>query len=399
MQTSHGHLSYCTNIHPGETWEEHFACIRNSVPQVKSVVCPDAPFGIGLRLSGKACRELSEEKNLLQFRDWLHNAGCYVFTMNGFPFGNFSVSPVKEDVHRPDWTTKARKQYTISMFTILEQLLPQDMEGSISTSPLSYRHWFTGEASRKKTFEKATGNILEVVSHLAAIYERSGKMLHLNPEPEPGGLLENTREFIEWYNEYYLPMGMIFFAKQGKVGSRVEEQLRKHVRLCYDVCHSALAYEQAGEVRSELNGHGISVGKVQVSSALKIDLTSQRTEKLVTLARFNEPVYLHQVVARDSGNRLHAFSDLPEAMHSLQKENFVECRVHFHVPVFSESYDLLSSTRDDILETISEPGLSSHWEVETYTWNILPEGLQIPLNDSISRELEWVLMNMKGSLT
>jgi hypothetical protein len=393
MQTSHGHLCYCTNIHPGETWTEHFAEIRASVPLVSSTVSDGKPFGLGLRLSANACFDLAQDKNLQEFKEWLEESDSYVFTMNGFPYGNFSGSPVKQLVHKPDWRTAERREYTIALFDILAQLLPEGLEGSISTSPLSYRHWFKDERSMREGFEKTTQNILEVVAHLANIYQRSGKILHLNPEPEPCGLLENTAEFIQWYNEYYIPMGIVFMKK--KVKENAEEHLRRHLRLCYDVCHSALAYENIQEVQSALKSNGILTGKVQLSSALSIDLRHNRIEKLKSLWQFNEPVYLHQVVARDAHQNLHRYKDLPEAVYALQNRELVECRIHFHVPVFSENYELFSSTQDDIVQTLSSPDISTHWEVETYTWNVLPKGLQAPLADSISRELNWVISNMK----
>ena len=57
-----GHLTYCTNIHPGETWGETRANIKEHVRAVKAALCPDAPFGVGLRLSGAAAEELRGEQ-------------------------------------------------------------------------------------------------------------------------------------------------------------------------------------------------------------------------------------------------------------------------------------------------------------------------------------------------
>jgi len=118
------HLTYCTNIHPGESWTETFHNLKKYIPGIKQEVSPDSPFGIGLRLSDKASRSLLEEANLQDFKKWLEENHCYVFTLNGFPFGSFHLQTVKDRVHQPDWTTKERLDYTFRLFKILAALLP-----------------------------------------------------------------------------------------------------------------------------------------------------------------------------------------------------------------------------------------------------------------------------------
>src|ERR1044071_9322074 len=133
MKTYHGHLSYCTNIHAGESWSEHFESIQKHIPAIKQKVSPVKPFGVGLRLSNIASLELYKKENLLAFQNWLKKCNCYVFTMNGFPYGSFHQTKVKEHVHTPDWTTTDRVEYTIRLAHILSALLPEGMEGGIST--------------------------------------------------------------------------------------------------------------------------------------------------------------------------------------------------------------------------------------------------------------------------
>ena len=129
MFTNGYHLTYCTNIHPGETWEETFYNLKRYNSEVKAEVSPDAPFGIGLRLSDKGSRSLLEEDNLLNFKNWLAENDCYIFTMNGFPFGGFHHQTVKDQVHHPDWATPERLDYTLRLFDILETILPAGMDG------------------------------------------------------------------------------------------------------------------------------------------------------------------------------------------------------------------------------------------------------------------------------
>ena len=87
------------------------------------------PFGIGLRVSEAASLQLINPVTLTEFKQWLKDNNAYVFTMNGFPYGDFHHTVVKENVHRPDWTTTKRKEYTIRLFKILQALLPQGYGG------------------------------------------------------------------------------------------------------------------------------------------------------------------------------------------------------------------------------------------------------------------------------
>src|SRR4051794_9931301 len=129
MKTQHGYLTYCTNIHAGENWHEHFDALKKNFPSIKERISPFQPMGIGLRLSNEASIELVNEENLSDFKIWLHEQNAYVFTMNGFPYGGFHNTRVKDNVHKPDWTTNERVAYTLRLFEILKELLPEGMDG------------------------------------------------------------------------------------------------------------------------------------------------------------------------------------------------------------------------------------------------------------------------------
>src|SRR5262245_57985240 len=117
MKLSRGwHLAYCTNIHRGETWPETFAALQRHTLAVRDGVSPGKPYAIGLRLSHQAASQLKEPSTLKEFRQWLERENCYVFTINGFPYGQFHGGRVKEQVYAPDWTTRARLEYTNLLF-------------------------------------------------------------------------------------------------------------------------------------------------------------------------------------------------------------------------------------------------------------------------------------------
>ncbi len=397
MQLATGHLTYCTNIHPGETWPAHFTALKNNFPAIKMQVSPYKAMGIGLRLSNVASIELQKLENLSVLKQWLAENDAYVFTMNGFPYGEFHHTVVKDQVHVPDWTTSLRVDYTIRMFRILAELLPKGMDGGISTSPLSYRHWHKTAHELQQAKAIGTANILLVAEELIKIKRSTGVTLHLDIEPEPDGILETGEEFINWYEDILLPMGKESIGKKFNIPADEAEQLiKEHITLCYDVCHFAIGYEQHQQVIDELAAKGLKVGKIQISAALKATLPTDadmREPIKNAFARFNESTYLHQVVAKKINGKLLRYPDLPEALGDIDNEMVEQWRAHFHVPIFTEEYGLVQSTQSDIVALLNihkNKAFTTHLEVETYTWGVLPDAKKLPLNDSIVRELNWV---------
>jgi len=389
-------LTYCTNIHPSNGWDEVFMSLRRYAPALKARLAPDAPFGIGLRLSGAESRELLEGDRLLLFRDWLDEQRLYVFTLNGFPYGPFHGQPVKAQVHAPDWRDEERVAYTLRLIEILAFLLPDGMDGGISTSPLSYKQWVdTGDAA---TWELLTRNVMRVAEALVRARQERGKLLHLDIEPEPDGLLENSSELVRFFEDCLLTSGARGLARS--LGTSVEQariHLLEHIRVCFDTCHVAVAYEDPAEVLDRFAGAGIRVGKVQISSALKAVLPHYAPERMDlerALQPFAESTYLHQVVQRNYDGTVKQYPDLVDALPEVYAPRAAEWRVHFHVPIFIERFADFGSTQRDILRTLEllrERRFTRHLEIETYTWAVLPPALKLELGESIGREYEWVL--------
>jgi len=390
------HLTYCTNIHPGETWDEVFKSLQEYSLGIKKEFSPDKPFGIGLRLSQISAATLLKEGKLQEFKEWLLANDLYVFTMNGFPFGDFHDTVIKDNVHRPDWRTLERINYTQDLFEILTFLLPEGMEGGISTSPLSYKLWFESKEALEKVKSETCSSLMRIVVQLAEIKERTGKLLHLDLEPEPDGVLENTQEVIDFFNDYLLSEGLLEIEEKLKCTSdEARSYILTHLQVCYDVCHFALAYEKPEEVMQQFEKHGIRIGKIQISAALKCEKSSKVsvTEQQECLRQFDEPNYLHQAVVKQKDGKLKHFSDLREGILAMNAVDFEEIRTHFHVPVFVSDFQVLKATQTDIIEALElwkKTNYSKHLEVETYTWTILPENLQTDIASSVVRELEWV---------
>jgi hypothetical protein len=368
------HLAYCTNIHRGNDWPETLASLEKYTLAVKERVSPDRPYAIGLRLSDLASRQLSEPRTLDHFRNWLAQHNCYVFTINGFPFGQFHGTRVKEQVYRPDWTQPDRLAYTNRLFDLLARLLPEDVEGSVSTLPGSFKEFIHTPEQRAQICE----NLWRCLDHVSECSARHGRHLHLDVEPEPLGLFETSAETVRFFQEM----------EQHRPG---DPRLLAFLGVNYDACHLAVEYEEPAAVVAALQKQGIRIGKIHLSSALKIVPDPPARE---WLRLFADDTYLHQVVARAPDGSLRRDKDLDVALE--RPPGDLEWCIHFHVPLHAEALTHGHTTAPHLLELLDllalEPGLCPHLEMETYTWEVLPEELRAnSVIEQVVREYDWCL--------
>lgn len=380
-----GHLSYCTNIHAGETLQEVTAGLARYLPGIKAAVAPDRPFGVGLRLGHAAAEGLRDRAALEALKRLLAEGGCYVFTLNAFPYGAFHGRAVKENAYRPDWSEPERLAYTNHAANLLAELLPPGEEGSVSTVPGTFKPWAAGR------LEAIVDHLMRHVAHLVALRERSGQTIVLALEPEPHCYLETIEESVAFFkHRLFSREGVARLAALARLSPAVAEAaLRRHLGVCYDVCHAAVEFEDAKASVASLRAAGIAIGKLQLSSALRVASLDAHSRQ--SLAAFAEPVYLHQAVEKSDG-RLRRYADLPEALAGAAAG--AELRVHFHVPVFLEKMEHFGTTQAFLAEILAlhraEP-ISRHLEVETYTWDVLPASYRAAgLGEAIARELNWV---------
>lgn len=388
------HLTYCTNIHAAEGWAAVDRNLRHYAPALKRNLSPSAPFGIGLRLSARDARELLEDDRLDAFRAFLKDEQLYVALINGFPHGSFHRTAVKADVYAPDWRDDERVRYTLDLVTILSALLPDGIDGGVSTAPLSYKPWV-----RDADTSAFTRNVVRVAESMVRVRQRTGALLHLDIEPEPDCVIETTSEFLEFFEKRLLPDGAPQLAASlGCDTGAAEAHLRDHVRMCVDCCHFAVEYEDAAAALDRVRAAGVQVGRVQLSSALTVtfpEADAERHALVERLRRFADSTYLHQVIARRLGSLEH-YPDLGVALDRRPPAAGAEWRIHFHVPLFASAYDGLGSTQDYVRQVIDiarATRMTRHFEIETYTWDVLPPGLKMDLTQSIQREYEWVLRN------
>ena len=376
------HLTYCTNVHRGNSWQETFDSLENYVMKVREHVAPDQRFAIGLRLGADTARDLADPRELYEFRKWLDQKNAYVFTINGFPYGNFHGSRVKEQVYRPDWTTNERLDYTMLLFSILEKLLEPGEEGSVSTLPGSFKAFLPDQEIPDTLLQKVDACALEIEK----LANSKNIDLHLGMEPEPLGLFETTPETV------------LFFDKLLNVGTD-EEIIRKRIGVNYDCCHLAIEFEDAHEGLDSLQKHGIRLSKLHLSSALSAKPTENN---LLMLRNFIEPVYLHQVTLGKDGQCIRRIKDLDTALEMQIAGNLPEAdewRIHFHVPLHASPGGHMGDTRLHVIDTLfwlsKNQSACSHLEMETYTWEVLPEKLQAgSVVEQVSKEYQWTLEQM-----
>lgn len=386
------HLCYCSNIHPGESLEELRAALEGPVARVKSQVCPDGRFGIGLRISHAAALQLCQPGATAELKSLLDRLGMYVFTLNGFPYGTFHGSTVKERVYLPDWTTEDRGRYTTRLFEILRALIAPGAVGSVSTVPGCFK-LHSSPASRRTIAR----NLSEQALLLWRMERDFGARMILALEPEPNCLLETSADVVRFF-QGDLWDGEILQGVAKSTGLSAEmsaELLRRHLGVCVDACHVAVEFEDARSCVESLVKAGIEIAKLQISCGLRAQAGD--IANLTRLTHFEDAVYLHQTRV-NQGGVIRSYLDLPAAL-AQEGPSDAEWRVHYHVPIFLEKLGGLTSTQASLKEFLalqrSHP-FTSHLEVETYTWDVLPKRYRsVPVHEAIARELTWVLHELR----
>ena len=353
-------LGYCTNVHRGDRFQYVVENISSYAKKVQQHV-PET-IGLGLWLSDVASREV----DLGLLRDVLDESELTVFTMNGFPFSNFHQDIVHHDVYKPNWTDERRLEYTLRLAYILSELIGEGSDAGISTLPLG---WNEDNFSN----EDAAEMLRKCVDQLEEVEQQSGRCIHIDLETEPGCRLQRASELSGFMNQHF--------------GD--DERTRRYLRVCHDTCHSAVMHETAEEAISHYNNAGLSIGKVQLSSAIEVDFNTQNNPEVINdLQLMAEPRYLHQTMMNIDG-KLQFNDNLADL--SLDTPMGL-WRIHFHVPIHLSQFGSLHTTQHDLERSIPmlKKAGATAWEVETYTWSVMPTAFQQDeLVDSIAKELAW----------
>jgi len=386
-----GHLTYSTLVHPGDTWEEMWHSLTTYVPQVKRRVCPSDPFGVSLRLSAASAQTLTNDAHEREkLRAFLTDNDMYLYTVNAFPYGAFKNTLVKEQVYEPDWRTDQRAIYTMQVADLLAEVAPAGVQPTIQSPPLGFKPRVTGP----DVVDAFTRQVLRVVAHLVKLEQQTGRTVRLALEPEPCCFLETTDEAIAYFTGHlYAPSAVTTLANHtGLSDAEAGSALRNHLGMVYDICHQAVEFEDIAASLQKLADADIPVFKLQEAAAVRVpDVTQGAVD---ALHRFADTVYLTQTVEQRGGD-LKRFLNLEDAFEAWDRDtDSREWRTHFHVPVFLEDLGDFKTTRfaiEDALKFHKQNKLSPQLEIETYTWDVLPEHLKTgDIVDYVEMELEWV---------
>jgi len=391
-----GHLTYSTLVHPGDTWDEMWTSLATYVPKVKARVAPNEPFGVSLRLSASSAETLVQSRSERdKLKKFLADGDMYLYTVNAFPYGPFKNQIVKEQVYEPDWRSEERTRYTINVADVLADVVPEGVSPSIQSSPLGFKPRVTGA----DVIASFTQHVLRVAAHLVALADRTGRTVTLALEPEPWCFLETTDETVAYFRDHlYSGAGATALAKLAGIPiSEAHIALRRHVGVVFDICHQAVQYENIAESLQKLVDAGVPIFKLQEAAAMRVPNV---TQKIVdTLARYAKTIYLTQTVEKADG-KLTRYLNLEDALKAWHSNPTArEWRTHFHVPVFLDNLGDIGTTRfaiEDALKFHKANPLSRQLEIETYTWDVLPEHLKTgDIVDYVSREIEWVRSQLK----
>lgn len=382
-----GDITYCSNVHAGEGLGDIKRNIDTFIKPVR-IRRDIKTMASGLWISADAAEALQDTQALQGFKKALMDAQLTLPTINGFPYGGFHQEQVKSAVYIPDWSDSARLIYTQNLSEILAACLPEEcVSGVISTVPLGYKQGWS-EAKQRQAID----NLNSLSIYLYELECRTQKRIVLSLEMEPDCVLENTDELIDFFEQC--------------VDSEIS--YKQYLGCCYDVCHQAVMYEDLYDSLQRIVDAKINIAKIQLSSSLELQFDPEKDDKakfIDLIKPFCEEKYLHQVKSLDMDGNISSASDLCVALDTFQARKQSDLqgftwRIHFHVPIhFQKLRDQeLKTSRNDLLTVFDflreNPKIRPLLEVETYSWQVLPENLR-PHNDNdlidgIVDELSWV---------
>ncbi len=380
-------LTYCSNVHTGASLAGVQDVIKQQIASVRRLRGLNS-MGSGLWLSAQAAEALCSDIQAMEdFSQLLHANGLTLFTLNGFPYDNFHITRVKEQVYQPNWAAPERLAYTLNLAKILAVCLPDSEPfGSISTLPLGFiQDW------NEETHKKAVDALCQLAKSLDELKKNTGRHIRVCLEMEPGCVLESSEQAIAFFScdlasaaiQQGLPKRLIF----------------DYLGICFDICHQAVMFEEPAQSLAQFRAAGITIGKIQISSALELKQPADGDPKKA-LSDFAEPRYFHQVRTKNQDARLAGKMDLPDLFIDEDFPHSDPWRIHFHVPiqVTTTQERAVGTTQDAILQVLEylqhHPGFRPHLEVETYTWQLLPPALRpttdADLHKGLVEELSWL---------
>jgi hypothetical protein len=390
-----GHLTYSTLVHQTDNWEQLWKSVNTYLPAVKARVAPNQKFGVCLRTSAPSIALLAEEPSKrADLKQFFADNDLYLYTANAFVYGVFKKQVIKEDVYEPDWQTPERRDYTKQVASLLADLAPEGINPSIQTAPLGFKPKVTGP----DVVEAYTSNVIDVVAHLVELKKKTGKTVTLGLEPEPRCYLETTDETITYFKNHLFSGATAkrLATLTGLNEADAAQAMRDYMGVVFDIGHQAVGYEDIPASLQKLVDNGVQIVKLQEAASMYIPDVQQKT--VDALQPFARTIYLSQTCQKKDG-KMTWFLNLEDAFEDWYKNPGTrEWRTHFHVPVFLNDLGAFGTTRFALEQALAfhkKTPLSTHLEIETYTWDVLPDHLKTgDIVEYVTREIDWV----KGQL-
>jgi hypothetical protein len=392
-----GHLTYSTLVHQTDDWEQLWKSVNTYLPAVKARVAPTQKFGVCLRTSAPSAELLSADPSkVAALKQFFADNDLYLYTANAFVYGVFKKQVIKEDVYEPDWATPERREYTKKVANLLAALAPEGINPSIQSAPLGFKPKVTGE----DVVAAYTANVIDVVAHLIQLEKQTGKTVTLGLEPEPRCYLETTDETIQYFKSHlYSPQAVERLAKASGIhAADAAAAMKKFTGVVFDIGHQSVGYEDIPTSLQKLVDNEVQIVKLQEAAAMYMPNVTQKT--VDALQSFAKTIYLSQTCQKKDG-QMTWFLNLEDAFADWYKNPGPrEWRTHFHVPVFLDDLGAFGTTRFALEQALAfhkKTPLSAHLEIETYTWDVLPDHLKTgDIVDYVCRELDWVKGELVG---
>jgi len=382
-------LSYCTNVHPAQRLDEVVRGLAEyTAPMHQNV---GRPVAAGLWLAKSVIDELVDPKGGLltgvaRLKNSLGELNLACYTLNTFPYGNFHSERVKDQVYVPNWSTPDRLAYTIACARVLAELLTEGCDGSLSTLPLGFK----GHTRPADFEQRCIENLIAAAVALDELHDDTGRCVRLAIEPEPFCILETTPETIAFFERLRRCAD-----DRGRL-----DVVRRHLGICYDVCHQAVEFEDISTSIRALKAADVRINKLHITCAVHVANPADGPIRR-ELATYVEPRYLHQTLAKTRQGIVVRRVDLDSALCESPPAVFRDAaawRVHFHVPVHRSELGRLGTTQTELQQALSEVAAlnyAPHLEVETYTWGVMPGGGRATLVDGLTAEMNAVLVHLQ----
>ena len=304
---------------------------------------------------------------------------------------------IKEDVYEPDWQTPERREYTKQVADLLADLAPDGVNPSIQSAPLGFKPKVTGD----HVVEEYTTNVIDVVAHLVGLTKKTGKIVTLGLEPEPRCYLETTDETITYFKNH-------LFSGRPRSGWRSSPASTRPTRprpMREHIGHRLRHRSPVGRLRGHPGrpadaGGGRRPDLQAAGSRAAVD-PGRDEEAVDALETFAETIYLSADLTERRDGELTRFLNLGRRDRGVagepgRRKRVADALPRAGVPRRDRRVPHHPHELEAALDMHTKTPLSDHLEIETYTWDVLPDQLKTgDITEYVSREIEWV----KGQLT